>query len=75
MCGSRLTSVNLRFAFLARKMLYTIQPKFPTMCLNVGFVIEGRDDDELPETMLGVGKLTYMEVGKAPAPDDLMKDE
>ena len=69
-------TVNVHmFAYIAKKMLYSIQPRFPTMCLNVGFVIEGRDDDELPETMLGVGKLLYMDPAKAPHGDDLIKDE
>mmetsp|Transcript_15481 Transcript_15481/g.31891 ORF Transcript_15481/g.31891 Transcript_15481/m.31891 type:complete len:581 (+) Transcript_15481:142-1884(+) len=60
------------FAYLAKKALYSIQPKFPNMRLNVGFVIEGRDDDELPECMLGVGKCLYMDPAKAP--DDLGLD-
>ena len=68
-------TVNVHlFAYIARKMLYTIQPKFPTMCLNVGFVIEGRDDDELPEVMLGVGKLVYMDPASAPHGDELTKE-
>ncbi|GMI28869.1 hypothetical protein TeGR_g14188, partial [Tetraparma gracilis] len=60
------------FAYLARKGLYSIMPKFPTMKLNVGFVIEGRDDDELPECMMGVGKLCYMDPGKAPEEEELI---
>lgn len=66
-------SINVHlFAYLAKKALYSIQPKFPNMRLNVGFVIEGRDDDELPECMLGVGKCLYMDPAKAP--DDLGLD-
>jgi len=66
-------SVNVHlFAYLAKKALYSIQPRFPKMRLNVGFVIEGRDDDELPECMLGVGKCLYMDPAKAP--DDLGLD-
>lgn len=57
------------FAFIARKALYSLQPKFPKMVLNVGFVIEGRDDSELPECMFGSARLMHMDPGKAP--DDL----
>jgi len=30
------------------------------MITNIGFVIEGRDDSELPEQMLGCAKLVNM---------------
>ena len=33
---------------------------FPKMITNIGFVIEGRDDSELPEQMLGCAKLVNM---------------
>ena len=58
-----------QFAFIAKKALYSLQPKFPRMVLNVGFTIEGRDDTELPECMLGAARLMHMDPGKAP--DDL----
>ncbi|GMH66022.1 hypothetical protein TrLO_g12440 [Triparma laevis f. longispina] len=60
------------FAYIAKKALYSIQPKFPKMVLNVGFNIEGKEDDELPECMLGVGKLFHLDPGSAP--DDLGLD-
>ncbi|GMH88427.1 hypothetical protein TrVE_jg6945 [Triparma verrucosa] len=60
------------FAYIAKKALYSIQPRFPKMCLNVGFTIEGKEDDELPECMLGVGKLLHLDPGKVD--DDLGLD-
>jgi len=47
-------SINVHmFNFLAKKGLYSLHKKFPTFVLNVGFTIEGRDDSELPEVLLG----------------------
>jgi len=34
------------------------------MSLNVGFTIEGRNDEELPENLLGVANLTNIDVTK-----------
>ena len=36
--------------------------KLPTCVLDVGFVIEGREDDEMPEAMLGVTTLSCLEL-------------
>ena len=58
-------TVNVHlFSYIARKALHTLQPKFSRMVLNIGFVIEGRDDDELPECMLGVAKVIHMDPGE-----------
>ena len=32
--------------------------------LDVGYVIEGQSDDELPEVLLGAARLTRIELGK-----------
>mmetsp|Transcript_11022 Transcript_11022/g.21959 ORF Transcript_11022/g.21959 Transcript_11022/m.21959 type:complete len:584 (+) Transcript_11022:225-1976(+) len=62
------------FGFIPKKCLYTIQPKFPKMVLNVGFTIEGKDDDEAgaTECIFGCGKFFHMDPGAAP--DDLGVD-
>lgn len=45
-------NVNM-WAFLAKKGLHTLIPTFPEFIFNIGFTIEGRSDDELPEVLLG----------------------
>ena len=32
---------------------------FKKLLCTVGFVIEGRDDDELPEVLIGLGQICY----------------
>jgi hypothetical protein len=52
-----------RFGFLAKKGLNYLQGKFSQMIFDIGFVIEGRADEELPEQVLGVtrfSRLDYM---------------
>ena len=54
-----------RFGFPAKRGLYHLQEKFKDMICEVGFTIEGRDDSELPEVMLGIAKLNRLDVKKA----------
>ena len=52
------TSINVfLFNYIAKKSLHSLKPKFPTFALNIGFTIEGRCDEELPEVLLGGCKL------------------
>lgn len=47
-------SVNVHaWAFIARKGLYTLLPRFPDFIINIGATIEGRNDEEQPECLLG----------------------
>eukprot|EP00039_Didymoeca_costata_P016089 m.281997 g.281997 ORF g.281997 m.281997 type:complete len:302 (-) comp16336_c0_seq24:1067-1972(-) len=45
--------VNI-FGYLPCKTFATLRPVVDKLVLDVGFTIEGREDDELPETMLAV---------------------
>lgn len=40
-----------KFANLAKQSIYFLSSKCGAMFMQIGFVIEGRDDSELPETL------------------------
>jgi len=53
------------WAFLAKRGLHSLAPKFPDFIVNVGFTIEGRSDEELPETLLGGCRILNLDPDKA----------
>lgn len=58
-------SVNVWcWSFIAKKALITLMPKFPNLVVNVGITIEGRKDEELPETLLGGCRLMRLDPNK-----------
>jgi len=57
-------NVNM-WAYLARKGLYTLTPTFPGFIFNVGFTIEARKDEEMPEVLLGGCRLLNLDPEKA----------
>lgn len=54
-----------RFGFPAKRGLYHLQEKFKDIVFEIGFIIEGRDDVELPEVMLAVAQFNYIDVKRA----------
>lgn len=40
-----------KFANMAKQSIYMLTSRCNTMFMNIGFVIEGREDKELPETL------------------------
>ena len=59
-------SINVRaWAYLAKKALHILQPKFPKFVLNIGITIEGRKDEELPEILLGGCRLIRIDPDRA----------
>ena len=40
-----------KFANLAKQSIFLISSRCGVMFMQIGFVIEGRDDEELPETL------------------------
>ncbi|ETW04825.1 hypothetical protein H310_03952 [Aphanomyces invadans] len=53
------------FNYLARKGLTGITQHFGHMVVDFGFVMEGQDDDELPENIFGSGRLCRVDVNTA----------
>ena len=54
-----------RWCYLARKGLCALTPSFPNFVLNIGFTIEGRGDDELPEALLGGVRVVNLDPDRA----------
>jgi hypothetical protein len=54
-----------RFGHIARTGLHTLIGKFKDIIFEVGFTIEGRDESELPEVMLGVCQFNKLDVNQA----------
>ena len=48
---------------MARTGLSILVENLKGCVLDVGFVVEGRDETELPEAMLGVVKLSCLDLG------------
>ncbi len=53
------------FSFIARKIYFEQLEMFPKLILDVGFVVEGREDIYLPEQALGCMRLFMVDPGKA----------
>ncbi|CAM9642515.1 unnamed protein product [Laminaria digitata] len=54
-----------RFSFIAKKSLHALKGMFKDMVLHLGFTIEGRASDELPESLLACSTLNYPTVERA----------
>jgi hypothetical protein len=53
------------WAFLARKGLHSLMPYFQDFIFNVGFTIEARHDEEMPEVLLGGCRIMNLDPEKA----------
>jgi Protein ENHANCED DISEASE RESISTANCE 2, C-terminal len=60
------------WCYLAKKALYYLYPRFSKTSLSVAFVLEGREDSELPEQLLGCCTLTNLDPSKAVPIDTLL---
>jgi Protein ENHANCED DISEASE RESISTANCE 2, C-terminal len=64
---------NVRsWCYLAKKALHYLYPRFNKTSLSVAFVLEGREDSELPEQLLGCCTLTNLDPQKAVPIDTLL---
>lgn len=50
-----------RYAFAGVKALSAMMPQHPQIVMKLGFVVQGNDDDELPEQMLGCVQLNHLD--------------
>jgi len=63
-------SVNLRvWSFFARKGVHHYQPKMKDFMMNIGVTVESREEDELPEVLIGGARIMRMDLLKKAARD------
>jgi len=59
-------TINVNYwAFLARKGLHALMPYFHDFIFNIGFTIEARHDEEMPEVLLGGCRVMNLDPEKA----------
>lgn len=64
---------NVRhWCYLARKGLHVLLPRFGSMSITAAFVIEGREDSEMPERLLGCCNLTEADIQRAIPIDEIV---
>jgi hypothetical protein len=57
-----------KFANLAKKSIHALSSRCSLMYMQIGFVIEGRTDEELPETLFACVGVNRPEEDKVPPP-------
>mmetsp|Transcript_21809 Transcript_21809/g.32476 ORF Transcript_21809/g.32476 Transcript_21809/m.32476 type:complete len:1249 (-) Transcript_21809:150-3896(-) len=55
-----ITLDGYQFPFLARRTCYNLMDKSKTYIIDMGFIIEAREDDEMPEQVLGHVRFNYL---------------
>uniref|UniRef100_A0A0A9YBJ7 DNA ligase n=1 Tax=Lygus hesperus TaxID=30085 RepID=A0A0A9YBJ7_LYGHE len=55
------------YCYMARKVAYACIGYFPMMKIHMAFTIEGRDDDELPERVLGATYVSLVDIFSSPS--------
>ena len=48
------------FTYLTRKTMFAVRELIPEFCIDVGLVIQGNEDDELPENILFCGRFNHL---------------
>jgi len=49
------------WSIISRQGLFSLMPRYKDTDAQVGFVLQGADDDELPERMLGGVRIPYVD--------------
>jgi len=55
-----------RWTLWAKQGLHTLMPRYKEIDAEVGFVLQGTEDSELPEQMLGAARLPFVDVASFP---------
>lgn len=55
---------TFRFAYLTKKGMNSMLPKLADLKLHAGVTIEGRENDELPEQVIGAARLNPLDIVK-----------
>jgi len=55
-----------RWSLWAKQGVHSLMPRYKEIDAEIGFVLQGTEDDELPETMLGGARLPYIDVTSFP---------
>jgi len=55
-----------RWSLWAKQGVHVLMPRYKEIDAEIGFVLQGTDDDELPETMLGGARLPFVDVSTFP---------
>lgn len=55
------------YCYMARKVAYATMGYFPMMKIQMGFVIEARDDKELPERIIGSNQVNFVDIYSSPS--------
>jgi len=55
-----------RWSLWAKQGVHTLMPRYPEIDAEIGFVLQGTEDDELPEVMLGAARLPFIDVSNFP---------
>jgi hypothetical protein len=55
-----------RWSLWAKQGVHTLMPRYKEIDAEVGFVLQGTEDDELPEQMLGGARLPFVDVSSFP---------
>jgi len=56
-----------RWSLWAKQGVHTLMPRYSEIDAEIGFVLQGNEDDELPEQMLGAARLPFIDVSSFPA--------
>lgn len=64
-----------RWSLWAKQGVHSLMPRYKEIDAEIGFVLQGTEDSELPEQMLGAARLPFIDVASFPALAALHTDQ